>query len=175
MRSELVWAADLRSRRCQCRIVAVSMPHANPSKQETSMARSLTKARDLEKVERRTAMREKDVEALPVASGIVKAHNPFIAAAASLGPRTALHAIKDQAPGSEAIAPTSTGSPKAVPVPWASKTPDAASIPCNKRRWAAPLGAARLAERPSDATCVPSVRQGPESSTTAAPHASARA
>ena len=55
---------SLKSRHCRFRIVAASMPHANPCKRKTSMPRSLTKARELEKVERRTARRQKDVEAL---------------------------------------------------------------------------------------------------------------
>ena len=38
--------------------------HANPSKRKTSMARSLTKATELTKTDRRTAMAEKEVEAL---------------------------------------------------------------------------------------------------------------
>ena len=38
--------------------------HANPSKRKTSMARNLTKAPELKKVDRRTARAEKEVEAL---------------------------------------------------------------------------------------------------------------
>ena len=103
------------------------------------------------------------MEALPVASGIVKAHNPFIAAAASLWPRTALHAIKDQAPGSEAIAPTSTGSPKAVPVPWASLS-------------SSPSGAAAASERrqPCAAEAIPCVWEAAPVVTECAPRGPGR-
>mmetsp|Transcript_61162 Transcript_61162/g.121028 ORF Transcript_61162/g.121028 Transcript_61162/m.121028 type:complete len:418 (+) Transcript_61162:5475-6728(+) len=62
-----------------------------------------------------------------------------------------------------ATAPTSVGSPSAVPVPWASSVPtasaarrasarEALSTPC----CACPLGAVRLADRPSCRTALPS-------------------
>ena len=60
--------------------------------------------------------------------------------------------------------PDSVGSPKAVPVPWASTTPvpDSAS-PANatadrsKLHWAEPFGAVRLALRPSCRTATPPI------------------
>jgi hypothetical protein len=47
--------------------------HANPSKRKTSMARSLTKAPELKKTDRRTAMADKEVEALKFQKRVTRA------------------------------------------------------------------------------------------------------
>jgi hypothetical protein len=85
-------------------------------------------------------------------------------------------------------APASIGSPSAVPVPCASSratpaaaTPASASAACSSARCAEPLGAVRLALRPSCRTALPrsttvaSAEVAPAAGcSTAAPHASPR-
>eukprot|EP00964_Phaeocystis_antarctica_P116835 scaffold80720_cov71-Phaeocystis_antarctica.AAC.6 len=83
--------------------------------------------------------------------------------------------------------PISIGSPSAVPVPWASRrvtmsasTPASASAARSSACCACPLGAVRLALRPSHRTALPSsstdaVGTSSTRCSTATPHASARA
>eukprot|EP00964_Phaeocystis_antarctica_P051516 scaffold30060_cov60-Phaeocystis_antarctica.AAC.2 len=133
--------------------------------------------------------------ASPRASPAASTSSPAIAAAGSACPAFALTLPTASGAGASPRACTSTacnepasiGSPSAVPVPCASSratptaaTPASASAACSSARCAVPLGAVRLALRPSCRTALPRTTivapiAAPNAGcSTVAPHASPR-
>eukprot|EP00964_Phaeocystis_antarctica_P021528 scaffold11947_cov82-Phaeocystis_antarctica.AAC.2 len=132
--------------------------------------------------------------ASPRESPAASTRSPDIAAAGSPWPQFALTAPTTSgscaSPRACSIAacsePASIGSPSAVPVPCASSratdaaaTPASANAACSSARCAMPLGAVRLALRPSCRTAVPRTITVPTAASDAScsaivPHASPR-
>eukprot|EP00964_Phaeocystis_antarctica_P058376 scaffold34633_cov75-Phaeocystis_antarctica.AAC.2 len=133
--------------------------------------------------------------ASPRASPAASTSSPAIAAAGSAWPAFALTLPTASGTCASLCAcsntacsePASIGSPSAVPVPCASSrampaaaTPASASAACSSARCAIPLGAVRLALRPSCRTALPRTATVPPSAapgagcSTVAPHASPR-